>query len=211
MITSAVLHLLVLWAFAAQRTAAVYAPPPAVEVELIVPWITTYRQPQAAPEKDVARRETPDAPASKAPTAVQRTAAPSPIVGAVRATPPTEPSRPAFTSSVEPFVVAGPAPSPPAPAPQPAADALDDYRERVWDHLASRPPAAPPGAGVAKIAFGLDENGRVLFVKLARSSGQPKFDRACLASVRQAGPFPAPPPTLDRSQLVFEAPIRAPR
>ena len=59
------------------------------------------------------------------------------------------------------------------------------------------------------VMFGLDEGGAILFVRLARSSGRPAFDRACLASVRAAGPLPTPPVGTPREELVFTAPIQA--
>ncbi|WP_374453048.1 energy transducer TonB [Phenylobacterium sp.] len=94
---------------------------------------------------------------------------------------------------------------------RPASPSLDDYRRRVWTHLATHAPSAPPGTGSARVMFGLDETGGVLFVRLARSSGRPAFDRACLASVRAAAPLPSPPAGTARADLVFEVPIEAAR
>ncbi len=105
------------------------------------------------------------------------------------------------------------APRPTAPSPtvvsKPPADPLIEFRRRVWAHLAARAPSAPPGSGVTRVMFGLDESGMVLFVRLVRSSGHPTFDRACLTSVRAAQPFPSPPPGISRGSLVFEVPITA--
>ena len=113
-----------------------------------------------------------------------------------------EPSRPAQVSEVRPVFAAAPAP---------AVDLLAEHRRRVWAHLARSAPAARPGAGVAVVVFVMDESGAVLSVRLARSSGDPLFDRACLRAIRAAAPLPAPPPGTRPDQLIFELPIHARR
>lgn len=99
--------------------------------------------------------------------------------------------------------------APAAPANGPAEDPLAEYKRRVWAQLAAHAPAAAPGSGVATAVLGLDESGAILFVRLARSSGQPAFDRACLKAIRAASPLPKPPAGVGRDALVFEVPIRA--
>lgn len=47
--------------------------------------------------------------------------------------------------------------------------------------------------GTASVAFALDGDGRVLSVRLVRSSGNPSLDRESQELVRRASPFPAPP------------------
>ncbi len=98
-----------------------------------------------------------------------------------------------------------------APALISAAQVLDAYSSSVWARLAQHRPRSVRGAGTARVVFGLDASGRVRFVRLARSSGSAVFDQASVAAVRSAAPFPAPPVTLNESELVFEAPIESHR
>lgn len=96
------------------------------------------------------------------------------------------------------------------PSPSSSASPLEAFRKAVWNRLAEHAPAARTGAGVARVTFTLSADGALLKVRLARSSGDPAFDRACLAAVRAAAPFPAAPDGAGPSDLVFEAPVRAP-
>jgi len=121
------------------------------------------------------------------------------------ARPPTAPSTPAAPAAATAAATAAPA-LPVAPSP---ADPMEDYRRAVWARLAAHAPAAAPGSGVARVRIALTPGGALASARLARSSGRPAFDRACLASVRAAAPFPAAPAGADRASLVFEVPIRA--
>jgi protein TonB len=100
----------------------------------------------------------------------------------------------------------------PAAIPQPAAAATEDperqYAAQVWRRLAEHPPSGPAGRRVAMVAFEIDRDGRLTDLRLARSSGLVAFDRACLAAVRAAAPFPRPPAQV--RELSFTVPIRAP-
>ena len=91
----------------------------------------------------------------------------------------------------------------------PAPDPLDDWRRAVWWHLAAHPPKAARGAGLAVIAFTLSADGELAELSVARSSGRAAFDRACLAAVRAAAPFPAPPREVASRDMSFEISIRA--
>jgi protein TonB len=101
----------------------------------------------------------------------------------------------------------------PDAVPQPAAaapmqDPERQYAAEVWRRLAEHPPSGPAGRRVATVAFELDREGRLTDLRLARSSGLVAFDRACLAAVRAAAPFPRPPAQV--RDLSFTVPIRAP-
>ena len=48
--------------------------------------------------------------------------------------------------------------------------------------------------GVVYVHFSIDDQGRVLSVALARSSGFRELDESVLSLVRRASPVPAPPP-----------------
>lgn len=93
---------------------------------------------------------------------------------------------------------------------QPVRDRLAAWRGAVWRHLAARPPKAARGAGVAIVAFVLGDDGGLSDLRIARSSGRAAFDRACLAAVRTAAPFPVPPREAGPNDQVFEISIRAP-
>jgi periplasmic protein TonB len=73
-----------------------------------------------------------------------------------------------------------------------------NYNGRVAAHLA-RHKRFPEGAqskrnqGTAVVSFSLDGGGRVVTVKLVRSSGVAALDQEAQAMVRRASPFPAPP------------------
>jgi periplasmic protein TonB len=91
--------------------------------------------------------------------------------------------------------------------------AISSYFARVQAHL-SRHRVYPPEArasgvsGVARVVFSLGRDGRVLSVSLARGSGHGVLDRAALAMVRRAAPFPPFPSEIAASRLEMGAPIR---
>lgn len=189
---SIVVHAIAAWGVASLRPVVEPAPPRAMSVQLV----------EAPPRFEP---EPPRAAAAK-PQAVSRSAA--------RPSPPAHDPVPAPSAeSTAQAAVPPPPASATGPAPQAVAQAvepsLDDYRRRVWAHLAARAPSSPPGSGTATVMFGLDEDGAVLFARLARSSGRPAFDRACVASVRAAAPLPPPPAGTRPEDLVFTIPIRA--
>ncbi|MDO8380221.1 energy transducer TonB [Phenylobacterium sp.] len=193
---SIVLHAAAAWGLASLRPMAELAPQQAMLVELVA-------APQPAPpEPDGAMT-----PATHGPRAV----GPPLHRAEPMAARPTTPAAMAATAAFSPPAVR------PAGAPETVAkvaalsaeDQLTDYRRRLWAHLAAHAPAAPSGSGTVSVAFGLDESGTLLFVRLARSSGRPAFDRACLASVRAAAPLPAPPEGIAQADLMFTVPIKA--
>jgi len=59
----------------------------------------------------------------------------------------------------------------------------------------------------AVVRFVLSSSGAVRSVKLVRSSGLPKLDKAALAAVRRASPFPKPPNGLKGASLNFTLPF----
>ncbi len=62
--------------------------------------------------------------------------------------------------------------------------------------------------GVARLAFRLDRNGRVVASRIAQSSGSAALDEETLALIKRAQPFPAPPAETSEEQLSFMVPIR---
>lgn len=193
---SAMAHALALLALAAVRPEATATAPQAMNVQLVSPLQrpapVAPRPPEARP---VARR--PPSP-ERAPAASQAAVSGGGVEASAAALAP----EPAPADS-------GPPAPPAAERPAPPSRPVDAYRHAVWRRLADHPPAARPGSGVARVRFSLNPAGQLVSVRLMRSSGRPAFDRACLAAVRAAAPFPPAPESADASDLVFEAPIRS--
>lgn len=194
---SLALHLLAAAAFLAVRSPTGSADPLVLEVSL-------------TREAPVPRRERPLMPA-RAPAA----SPPSPAVSSsAPQAPRTEPPVDGLASAPAAPGLHSPLPSPDAPPPQatfaaPVEAASSAYARQVWARIAARRPRGLPGARTARIGFRLDASGRLTTLRLVSSSGRPDFDRAALASVRAAAPFPPPPAGLDSTALDFEIPIRA--
>lgn len=55
------------------------------------------------------------------------------------------------------------------------------------------------GRGSVRVRFSISSNGRLAGISVARSSGSSKVDKAALAHIRRAAPFPAPPKGARRS------------
>ena len=86
------------------------------------------------------------------------------------------------------------------------------YRAKVTAHLQRRrfyPNEAKRGrlGGTAVVRFTLNARGGVVSAKIVRSTGHAVLDRAALAMVKRASPFPAIPAGLGAS-ITIEAPIR---
>lgn len=63
-------------------------------------------------------------------------------------------------------------------------------------------------SGVARLAFSIDRQGRLLDGRIVQSSGSTILDAEALALVKRAEPFPPPPADVADDQLSFVAPIR---
>jgi periplasmic protein TonB len=70
------------------------------------------------------------------------------------------------------------------------------------------PPGAQGRAGVVRVAFSIDEAGRLTSLRVADSSGSAILDDAAINLIRRAQPFSPPPQGLKASELSFVAPIR---
>jgi protein TonB len=60
--------------------------------------------------------------------------------------------------------------------------------------------------GVAKVAFTIDHDGRLLSSRIVQSSGVPSLDQETLAMLARAQPMPLPPGEM--KELSFEVPVR---
>lgn len=79
---------------------------------------------------------------------------------------------------------------------------LDYMRSTLWGFVAARVEHYPLAArrehleGVVMLRIRLARDGRLLHVRLSRSSGHATLDRAALASVQELRTMPAPPRTI---------------
>ena len=66
---------------------------------------------------------------------------------------------------------------------------------------------APHAAGTVKIAFDVDAKGGLASERVASRSGSAALDRAALALIRRAAPFPAPPARVASGDTSFVVPV----
>jgi len=62
--------------------------------------------------------------------------------------------------------------------------------------------------GIAKVAFSIDHQGRLLTSRIVESSGSPTLDQETLAMLVRAQPMPRPPGEVPDNQLSFVVPVR---
>ena len=92
----------------------------------------------------------------------------------------------------------------------PSASALRWQRSLVAHLERSKryPRQAAGQSGIARLAFSIDRQGRLLGSRILKSSGSAMLDAETLALVRRAEPFSAPPQDVADDQLSFVVPIR---
>lgn len=61
--------------------------------------------------------------------------------------------------------------------------------------------------GVAYIRFTMDKQGRLISAQLSRSSGSRRLDKAALATILRAAPFPKPPQDRPGDHIELTAPV----
>jgi periplasmic protein TonB len=124
--------------------------------------------------------------------------------------PPTEAHPPTAQPSVTMPAIAA--------VPTPGAEVIPAAVVRRWEsalvaHI-ERFKRYPPEArahderGVARIAFTIDHEGRVVTSRVVQSSGHPELDAESLAMLSRAQPMPRPPAKLADSELSFVVPVR---
>jgi protein TonB len=88
-----------------------------------------------------------------------------------------------------------------------ASMSIATWRGSVMAHLNRH--KRPPGGvgGTSQVAFTIDRSGRVLSVRLIRSSGNAALDQEAVALARRASPVPAPPPNVGGGNIVLSAPV----
>jgi len=71
--------------------------------------------------------------------------------------------------------------------------AASNYPGKVYARIARTRQRNAGGKGVAQVRFTVTSSGRATGVSIARSSGNDQIDRAAVAHVKRAAPFPKPP------------------
>lgn len=81
----------------------------------------------------------------------------------------------------------------------PGNAASDSYAGLVMRHISRIPRPRAPSPGSAYVTFTVDMSGSVEQIEISKSSGSSRFDREAMKLVRQAAPFPSPPPGVNRA------------
>lgn len=86
---------------------------------------------------------------------------------------------------------------------------VSNYSSRVLSHL-RRYKRHPGGRarGTVRMVFVLGPNGSVRSAKITGGSGSPALNKAALAMVRRAAPFPSFPSGIGKPSLTFSVPVR---
>lgn len=87
------------------------------------------------------------------------------------------------------------------------AQAIWGAKIRSRIERAKRYPRGTQASGEVHLAITVSSRGRLLGVRIVRSSGNPVLDQAALDAVRRAGRFPAAPRELPRDSYVFSLAI----
>jgi protein TonB len=82
------------------------------------------------------------------------------------------------------------------------------YKRRVRAYVTRNLPQGVWGPGRVVVGFRLSPTGKLLSASVTQSSGNPQMDRAALACVRTAGPYPKPPAGSTPSQRALSIDFR---
>jgi len=126
--------------------------------------------------------------------------------------PPVEAKPPTATPSAEIPPSEAVPPSPGAAVQKPRIDIIR-WKSALAAHIErfKRYPAKARSSGeqgIAKVAFSIDHQGRLLTSRIVESSGSPTLDQETLAMLVRAQPMPRPPGEVPDSQLSFFVPVR---
>jgi periplasmic protein TonB len=90
-----------------------------------------------------------------------------------------------------------------APRASTSSGSVLSYASRARAKVSGHVPRSGAGRGTVVVSFGVTSSGGLSYARIARSSGNSAVDRAVLAGVRSAAPFPSPPAGATSSQLRF--------
>ncbi|CAO3381919.1 energy transducer TonB family protein [Azospirillum argentinense] len=167
-------------------------------------------EPELEPEPEVAPEPVPPVPeptpdpAPKPPLPPPPKPLPKPKPPVTAA--PKPPAAPAAVPSPSPTTETGPGRASAEPV-SASRGAVVDYGAQVWAWIGRHKPEKVVGGGQVTVKLTLGTAGEVLDAAILTSSGDAALDRAALAAVRKASPFPAPPPDLTAEDRVFSVPF----
>lgn len=72
--------------------------------------------------------------------------------------------------------------------------AVSNYPGKIYAKIARTRQKNAGGRGVTQVRFNVSSSGKAVGISIARSSGNARIDRAAVAHVKRASPFPKPPP-----------------
>lgn len=145
----------------------------------------------------------------------QRVATAAPPAKPAPAAPPVGAGESEVLAPSSPLTSAGPtsdavAPIDSAPVPPGRDEATEArrYAEAVWAHLLAHRPRGVRRRGTVLLAFTVARDGAVIRAAIVRSSGEELLDRAVLAGLAAAAPFPPPSAALGDAALSFTVPVQ---
>ena len=183
-----------------------------IEIELLSP------PPAAQPAQPIAEPEPPKLaePEKPKPIPEKPKMAPPPVKSnpaprQTEETPPMPQPEPA-SATVSMAAATSDAPQsalPTAPATDHASgeDAMPAYARSLWAQIISHKPRGIRFQGTVMLSFSLSTSGDLLSAEVSRSSGMGSLDQAALGALKDAAPFPQPPPGLSSGQLNFTIPF----
>jgi len=169
-------------------------------------------KPQETPDEKVERKVEPEEKVEVPPAPVPPVAAVPPPPEAVeppqKVTPP-QPEAPPAPPDPRP-----PAPATTAPPRQhtPSAAEANKWHKGIFAQI-QRHKEYPPASrvrsekGVVQLAFSIDRQGHVIASRVASASGYAALDRAAMATLQKAQPFPPPPADMPGEEFSFTVPV----
>ncbi|ALJ39093.1 TonB family protein [Azospirillum brasilense] len=178
-------------------------------------------EPQPEPITELATEPEPEVAPEPVPPMGEPTPEPAPEPSPPPPPKPLPKPKPPVKAAPKPQMAPGPSPSPTpsaetgtgrnaAAAVEPVSasrGAMVDYGAQVWAWIGRHKPEKVVGGGQATVKLTLGTAGEVLDATILTSSGDEALDRAALAAVRKASPFPTPPPGLTAQDRVFSVPF----
>lgn len=177
--------------------------------------VTTFDIPAAPPQPEKAVPEGPEQVEQKEqlPDRQERPVVelPRPTLPPVHEQPAPPPVQPVTAVDLVPETTAPKTQEAPSAA-RMASDAKVTWQSRLLAHLEKyrRYPVrarAKGEEGTAYVRFRMDRQGRLLESSLARSSGSAQLDKAALATIKRAAPFPKPPQHVGGATIEITVPV----
>jgi protein TonB len=90
---------------------------------------------------------------------------------------------------------------------QASASAIASWKSRLSAHLEAHK-RSHGDKGIAILSFTVDQGGRVVGSRLAKSSGSAALDREALSLIQRAAPVPPPPPGIPGGRVSISVPLQ---